>query len=158
VHTYLQAGWFHVNLTVCNDAGCFWYNQSNYIYTLASSTPTPTETPRYYIRIGGGSGGSTQGSSVGTQEGAEKGSGENKDSGSTGTLSESGTSQSNGAQGSQGTGNTAGQESGMPNPEQSQPTSVTGILAWIQALGDIGTIAGALLESLVNQLRHLLGI
>ena len=157
-HMYLQAGSFHVNLTVCNNDGCFWYNQNNYIYTLASSTPTPTGTPRYYIRIGDGSGGSTQGSSVSTQESANQGSGENKDSGSTGTLSGSGTSQSNGAQGSQGTGNTAGQESGMPNPEQPQPTSVTGVLAWIQALGDIGTVAGALLESLVNQLRHLLGI
>jgi len=155
-HTYTGMGLFTVNLTVCNEGGCSWLNRSSYIYAALASPPS--ETPRYYIKIGGGSGGSTQGSSVGTQEGAEQGSGENKDSGSSGALADSGASQSNGAQSSQGTGNTAGQESGMPDHEQPRPTSVTGISALIQALGDIGTTAGALLESLINQLRHLLGI
>jgi PKD repeat protein len=155
-HAYMGMGLFTVNLTVCNEGGCSWLNRSSYIYAALESPPS--ETPRYYIKIGGGSGGSTQGSSVGTQEGAEQGSGENKDSGSSGALSDSGASQSNGAQSSQGTGNTAGQESGMPGHEQPGPTSVTGISALIQALGDIGITAGALLESLINQLRHLLGI
>jgi hypothetical protein len=155
-HTYTGMGLFTVNLTVCNEGGCSWLNRSSYIYAALASPPS--ETPRYYIKIGGGNGGTTQGSSVGTQEGAGQGSGENKDSGSSGAPSDSGASQSNGAQSSQGTGNTAGQESGMPDHEQPGPTSVTGISALIQALGDIGITAGALLESLINQLRHLLGI
>lgn len=55
VHTYTGTGWFHVNLTVCNDAGCSWFNRNNYIFTAAPAPP-PT-TPVYYIRIGGDGGG-----------------------------------------------------------------------------------------------------
>jgi PKD repeat protein len=155
-HTYVETGFFNVNLTVCNEGGCSWLNRSNYIYTIPAGTPT---TPRYYIKIGGGSTGvSSTGSNLGTSGATESGVGEAQSVGSTDTSSGSGTSQSNGVQGSQGTGNTAGQESGVPNHEQPRPTSVTGILTWIQAIVDTGTTAGALLESLVNQLLHLLGI
>jgi PKD repeat protein len=68
-HTYLSPGWFTVNLTVCNDEGCSWYSQADYIYTAAPDTPTPTGTPRYYIRIGDGSSGST-GSGAGSSTGS----------------------------------------------------------------------------------------
>jgi hypothetical protein len=46
----------------------------------------------------------------------------------------------------------------MPNPEQSRLTSAAGILAVIQALEAIRTATGALLESLILTLRHLLGM
>ena len=58
-HTYLGTGWFHVNLTVCNDGGCSWFNRTNYIFTVAPA-PTQTTTPVYYIRISGGSDGYTE--------------------------------------------------------------------------------------------------
>ena len=161
-HTYTGTGWFHVNLTVCNDGGCSWLNRSNYIYTVAESTPT---TPRYYIKIGGGSTGvSSTGSSQGTQSGAGSGTGTGAgaaaSSGSSGASSESGTTQSNGAQGSQGsqgTGDTADQENGMTNPEQPQPAPTNAISALMDALGDTANMAGNLFDYLVYQLRLLLG-
>jgi PKD repeat protein len=169
VHTYDAGGLFSVNLTICNDGGCTWLNRSNYIYAVPLGSATPSETPRYYIKIGGGStgisstgsgstGSSSAGSSTGTTGVSESGAGEAQGAGSTGTSSGSGTSQSNGVQGSQGTGGTAGHVNGMPNHDQAQPSSVTGIQALIQAIVDTGTTAGAVIESVVNQLLHLLGI
>jgi PKD repeat protein len=155
-HTYSQAGAFHVNLTVCNDDGCFWFRRTDYIYTTA---PSPTETPRYYIRIGGGStGSSSKSSSQGTQSATESGAGEAQGAGSTGTSTGSGSTGSSGAQGSTGTGETAGQGNGMPNPEQPQPAPTNGISALIDALGDIVTMGGNLVEYLAYQLRLLLGL
>jgi PKD repeat protein len=58
-HIYLSPGWYAVNLTICNDDGCFWHSRGNYIYTVVPETPTPRETPRYYIRIGDDSSGSS---------------------------------------------------------------------------------------------------
>jgi PKD repeat protein len=59
MHAYVFPGWFTVNLTVCNGAGCSWHSQSDYICALPSVTPTPTGTPRYYIKISGGSSSTT---------------------------------------------------------------------------------------------------
>lgn len=163
-HIYSQAGAFRVNLTACNDDGCSWLSRNYYIYTTASS---PTETPQYYIRIGGGSSGSSsKGSSQGAQSPAGSGVGVAQSDGSAGTSPESGTSKSNGVQGSQGTGvqgsqgtgDTAGQEKGMPNPEQPQPAPTNGISALMDALGDIVTVGGNLLAFLQDQLRSLLGL
>ena len=170
-HTYRQAGSFHVNLTVCNDHGCFWFSRTNYIYTTA---PSPTETPRYYIRIGGGSSDDTNAVKPAVKPevkpevtGTDQGAGEAQGAGSTDISSESGTAQSNGAQGSQGTGGTAGQgsggstggrENGISHPEQPQPAPGSGISAWINTLGDVVTSAGTLLGSLIDQLLNLFGI
>jgi hypothetical protein len=68
-HTYLSAGYFTVNLTVCNDEGCSWYRRGDYIYTVVPGTPTQGGTPRYYIRIGDGSSGST-GAGAGSSDGS----------------------------------------------------------------------------------------
>jgi PKD repeat protein len=159
VHVYTGTGLFNVNLTVCNEGGCSWLNRTSYVFTLPPPSATPTGTPRYYINIGGGStGSSSTGSSRGTQSATGSGAGATGSSGSAGTSSDSGTTVSNGVQGSQGAGNTAGQGSGMPNPEQSRLTSAAGIPAVIQALEAIRTATGALLESLIRALRHLLGM
>jgi PKD repeat protein len=163
VHTYDAAGLFSVNLTICNEGGCTWLNRTSYIYAIPPSSSTPSETPRYYIKIGGGStgssstgsssagssstGGSSTGSSLGTSGATESGIGEAQGGGSTGSSSGSGSIQSNGARGSQGTGVT----------EPSQPGPTNSITTLMDAVRAVVTISGNLLEYLQYQIRILLG-
>jgi len=164
VHTYVTGGLFSVNLTVCNDGGCTWLNRSSYVYTVPPDTVSPTGTPAYYIRIGGGStgvssagtsltGSSTTGSSQGTNGVGQSGVGEAQGTGSTGTSTGStgsGSIESNGARSSPGSQGTAG-----TSPPQSGPAAA--ISALMDTLQNLVTISENLLQYLQNQIHILLG-
>ncbi len=161
VHTYVTGGLFSVNLTVCNDGGCTWLNRSSYVYTIPPDSATPTGTPAYYIRIGGGStgisstgssstGSSTTGSSLGTNGAAQSGVGEALGTGSTGTSTGSSSVESNGARGSQGS-----QGTGVTG--QVQPGTAGAISVLMDTLQNLVTVSENLLEYLQSQLRILLG-
>jgi PKD repeat protein len=174
VHTYAFPGVFSVNLTVCTDGGCSWYARASYIYVIPTGTPTPTETPRYYIKIGGGGSGYTSSgtgsgsSSGGTGAGTGSAPGGNEPSGDQGgpgapsditggtdSGTGSGSTGSGGGEASQGTGDTTGNGNPGPGEQRSVPVSI--IQALIDALGDVVTTTGGLLEYLQNQLHSLFG-
>jgi PKD repeat protein len=175
VHTYTSAGVFTVNLTACNVGSCSWFTRTSYVAVIPPDTPDPTETPRYYIRIGGGSGGSSgtsSGSSAGSgaagagtggATGETSGGGDQGDQGSppddsigTGGSTGTGSSGSGGGSGSQGTGGSAGQ--GNPaGPGEPQPVTRGLIERLLEVLGDITTGAEDLIGYLQDQLSRLLG-
>jgi PKD repeat protein len=166
VHVYSTPGVFTVNLTVCNDAGCSWISRAGYIYAIPSG-PAPTETPKYYIKIGGENTGVTSASveaQPATEEEAEELSGDRTTidvpsgtSSGTGSSSGSSSSGSGGGEGSGGTGSTTGQEGQVSSPAGSQSIPISVIQTLIDALGDVVTTTEDLLAYLQNQLHSLFG-
>ncbi|MDD1666982.1 MAG: PKD domain-containing protein, partial [Methanomicrobiales archaeon] len=171
MHVYTSPGVYTVNLSVCNDAGCSWISRANYIYAIPSG-PAPTETPRYYIKIGGEEAGTTTVSketetaaeeeaeelpgdrtTIAVPSGTSSGTGSSTGSSSTGSSS----SGSGGGQESEGTGSTTGQESQESSPEASQSIPITVIQTLIDALGDVVTTTEELLGYLQSQLHFLFG-
>jgi PKD repeat protein len=153
VHTYTSPGNYTVNFTACNEAGCSWVARASYIYAIPTGTPTPTGTPRYYIKIGGETTGTTSASEEAQASTESAGTGSGTDAGSTG----SGSSGSGGGQGSQAGGGTTGPESSVSSPSGQHASSPGIIQAIIAALGDIREGAGSLLDYLVNQLGSRFG-
>jgi PKD repeat protein len=150
VHMYTSPGRFTVNLSACNDAGCSWVSKSSYIYAIATGTPAPNETPRYYIRIGEETTGKTLASGETQTTGESTGMG-----GSTGSsTSGSGSAGSSGGQGSSGTGSTVSQESqgGQPSSHQVPAGPIRNL---VDALGNAVTSIQDLLAYLQNQFHSL---
>ncbi|HTY52180.1 MAG TPA: PKD domain-containing protein, partial [Methanomicrobiales archaeon] len=165
VHRYEAAGLFTVNLTVCNDGGCSWLTRANYIYTVPAEN-SPTETPRYYIRIGGGSTGVSSAPAQGSpaSPGAEAPAGEQNvngeapaaPAGNAGTGSSSG-SGSTGIGVGQGTGSSGSGEqqgSGPQNLEQPQASAITALM---DTLADAANMAADLVTYIQYQIQSLLG-
>jgi hypothetical protein len=134
-HVYLSPGWYTVNLTVCNDDTCFWHSKGNYIYTVVHGTPTPTGTPRYYIRIGDDSSGSS---------GASSGDGDG--SGSSGTAGGAGGTAGSGESPSSGIRDPHAVETGAPvtegpTPIQTVPTPTVGLSPMTVAIGILASLS-----------------
>jgi hypothetical protein len=148
VHTYTSPGIYTVNFTTCNEAGCSWVTKAAYIYAIPTATSTPTTTPRYYIKIGEVTTGTTS-AGEGTQ--ATEG------SAGTGSGTGPGSSGSGGGKGSHGTGNPGGPGGVVPQQGQPQTVPAAIISAIIEAMGGIVTMAGDLIEYLQGHFGFLLG-
>jgi len=163
VHRYETAGLFTVNLTVCNDGGCSWLTRANYIYTVPAEN-SPTETPRYYIKIGGGSTGVSSAPAPASPASPEAPAGEQNVNGEapaappgdagTGGTAGSGSTGIGVGQGTGGSGGGQQQGSSPQNLEQPQASVITVLM---DTLANAANMATDLVAYIQYQIQILLG-